>query len=52
MDELAAAAGKDPDEYRRSLLDKQPRLKNVLDIAAKMAGWGSRCRPGASAAWP
>ena len=40
IDELAAAAGKDPYEFRRGMLDKQPRFKNVLEIAAKNAGWG------------
>ena len=40
IDELAAAAGKDPVEYRLSLLDGKPRLQNVLKIAAEKAGWG------------
>ena len=40
VDELAAAAGKDPYEYRLSLLDKQPRFANVLKLAAEKAGWG------------
>jgi isoquinoline 1-oxidoreductase beta subunit len=40
IDELAAAAGKDPFEFRRSLLDKQPRYKQVLEVAATKAGWG------------
>ncbi len=41
IDEVAAAAGKDPVEFRRSLLAKQPRLRGVLDLAADKAGWGS-----------
>jgi len=40
MDELALAAGKDPYEFRRALLDEQPRLKRVLELAATNAGWG------------
>ena len=40
MDEMAAAAGKDPFEFRRALLDAQPRLKRVLELAAEKAGWG------------
>ncbi len=41
IDEIAAAAGKDSVEFRRSLLAKQPRLRGVLDLAAQRAGWGS-----------
>ena len=40
MDELAAAAKQDPLEYRRALLEKAPRAKAVLDLAAAKAGWG------------
>jgi isoquinoline 1-oxidoreductase beta subunit len=40
IDELAAAAGKDPFEFRRAMLDKQPRYKKVLEVAAEKAGWG------------
>lgn len=39
-DELAAAAGKDPYEFRRRLLSEAPRLRTVLDLAAEKAGWG------------
>jgi isoquinoline 1-oxidoreductase subunit beta len=41
IDEMAAAAGKDPYEFRRAMLDKQPRYKQVLEVAAQKAGWGS-----------
>jgi isoquinoline 1-oxidoreductase beta subunit len=39
MDELAAAAKQDPVAYRRALLDKSPRAKAVLELAAQKAGW-------------
>ncbi len=41
MDELAAAAGQDPYQYRMSLLKNQPRFANVLKLAAEKAGWGT-----------
>ena len=40
IDELAAAAKQDPIAYRRALLDKAPRAKAVLELAAEKAGWG------------
>jgi isoquinoline 1-oxidoreductase beta subunit len=41
VDEMAAATGKDPFEFRRRLLARKPRHLGVLELAAKKAGWGT-----------
>jgi len=41
VDEAAYAAGKDPFEFRRLLLENHPRHKAVLEQAAEKAGWGA-----------
>ena len=46
IDEMAAAAHKDPYEFRRALLGKQPRYKGVLELAAQKADWGKPLPPG------
>jgi isoquinoline 1-oxidoreductase beta subunit len=40
IDELAVAAKQDAVAYRLSLLDKAPRAKTVLALAAEKADWG------------
>ncbi len=46
LDEVAAAAGKDPYELRMSLLKAHPRHAGVLKLAAEKAGWGSPLKAG------
>lgn len=40
MDELAAAAGQDPLEFRRKLMTSHPKHLAVLNAAAEGIGWG------------
>jgi isoquinoline 1-oxidoreductase subunit beta len=40
MDELAREAAKDPIEFRRSMLNGNPRLRAALDLVAEKSGWG------------
>jgi isoquinoline 1-oxidoreductase beta subunit len=40
IDELAQKAGVDPVAFRVSMLDKTPRLKNAVRLAAERSGWG------------
>jgi isoquinoline 1-oxidoreductase beta subunit len=41
IDEVAHAAGADPFAFRRKLLEHEPRMKGVLELAADKAGWSS-----------
>ncbi|MBB4362694.1 isoquinoline 1-oxidoreductase beta subunit [Bradyrhizobium sp. CIR18] len=40
MDELARKAGKDPIEFRKSMLTKNPRILAVLNQVAEKSDWG------------
>jgi isoquinoline 1-oxidoreductase subunit beta len=40
MDELAAAAGMNPYDFRMRQLANKPRQRRVLELAAERAGWG------------
>jgi isoquinoline 1-oxidoreductase subunit beta len=41
IDEVAHAAGEDAFTFRRKLLEKHPRMKAVLELAADKAGWST-----------
>jgi isoquinoline 1-oxidoreductase subunit beta len=40
MDELARKAGRDPIDFRRSMLGKNPRLLAALNLVAEKSNWG------------
>ena len=40
IDELAVKAKQDPVAFRSGMLDKEPRLKVAMELAASKAGWG------------
>jgi isoquinoline 1-oxidoreductase beta subunit len=40
MDELARKVGKDPIDFRRSMLGNQPRFLAALNLAAEKSNWG------------
>ena len=40
IDEVARKVGQDPIAFRKSMLEKGPRFKAVLDLVAEKSGWG------------
>ncbi len=45
MDELARKAGKDPIEFRKSMLASKPRMMAALNLVAEKSGWGQPLPP-------
>ena len=45
IDELATTAGKDPVEFRKSLLASKPKHLAALTLAAEKSGWGTPLAP-------
>ena len=46
VDEIATAAKRDPVEFRRSMLQHNPRALAVLNLAAEKSGWGTKLPAG------
>ncbi|MGH7492299.1 MAG: molybdopterin cofactor-binding domain-containing protein [bacterium] len=46
IDELASLAKIDPYQFRLHMLEKSPRMKNVVELAATKADWGKPLRKG------
>jgi len=45
IDELARKVGKDPIDFRRSMLGHQPRFLGALNLVAEKSGWGQPLPP-------
>lgn len=46
IDDLAFTVGEDPVSYRHRILESDQRYRDVLDLVAARAGWGSPAHPG------